>query len=82
MKSTSLSQWYRYALKQSISDFDMKHDFHCMKSNSFEDMIDATIELIKDNDKMEMLSNNAMKLFEKKYSKRAIELCLRDALMA
>lgn len=69
------------ALKESITDCDMKDGIHYLNVNSFEEMIEATIKLIQDDQKMNFLSKNAMELFDKKYSKNAIQSCLLDIFM-
>lgn len=69
------------ALKESITDSEMKEGIHYFHANSFEEMIELTIELIQDDQKMNFLSRNAIGLCDKKYSKNAIQSCLLDIFM-
>lgn len=68
------------ALRESITDYDMKDGIHFLRANTFEEIIESTIDLIQNEEKMNFLSKNALNLFREKYSEKAIQKGLLDIL--
>ncbi len=66
------------AIRVAITDNQMIDGVHYVGADSFEEMIDAVIELIHDQDKIEDMARNARELFADKYSSKTIDKTLSN----
>ena len=66
------------ALKGSVTDYEMVPDKHYIEACDFEHLISKGIELMKDPQKCQYLANNAIQLFEHKYSIECVNRYLMD----